>query len=148
MSDPTRCPGPAVGRRSADAGSGLISTTAGFVVFLAFCLFAVHLLLRLHAATVVTSSALDGARSVAAAEVDRHDPVALGTARAEAEAEVRHLLGPVGQEARLDWSGSDDDVVVLTVAVPVPDVLPGGLDADLPFDTVERTVRVRAESVR
>ena len=47
MSDPTRCPGPAVGRRSADAGSGLISTAAGFVVFLAFCLLAVQLLLRL-----------------------------------------------------------------------------------------------------
>lgn len=139
---------PTTNRRRADAGSGLIGTTAGFVVFLSFCLFAVHLLVRLHAATVVTSAALDGARTVAAADVDRHDPAALAAARTDAEAEVRSLLGGIGDEAHLDWAGSDADTVALTVTVPAPDVLPGGLDASLPFDTVARTVRVRAEQLR
>lgn len=135
-------------QQPADAGSGLIGTTAGFVVFLSFCLFAVHVLLRLHAATVVTSVALDGARSVATSGVDRGDAPELARARATSEAEVRSLLGAAGADATLDWSASDDDEVVLRIVVPVPDVLPGGLAASLPFDTVDRTVRVRVEEVR
>jgi hypothetical protein len=126
----------------------MIGTTLGFVVFHAFCQFSVHLLLRLHAATVVSSAALDGARRVASADVDHADPVAVATARRHAEAEVRDLLGEVGASATLDWSASSDDAVVLAVTVPVPDVLPGGLDASLPFDVVHRTATVRVEELR
>lgn len=131
-----------------DRGAGLLGTTLGFVVFLAFCLFAVHLLLRLHAATVVSSAALDGARHVASATVDHTDDRAVASARTEADAEVRALLGQVGGSATLDWSASTGDEVVLRVVVPVPDVLPGGLDAELPFDVIDRTARVRVEELR
>lgn len=131
-----------------DRGTSLVGTTLGFVVFLAFCLFAVHLLLRLYAATVVSSAALDGARHVASARVDHGDPASAAAARADAEAEVRSLLGEIGPSATLDWSASTTDAVALRVVVPVPNVLPGGLDAQLPFDVVDRTAWVRVEALR
>ena len=61
-------------RPAAAAGTGLISTIAGVTVFLAFLLFAVQLLMNLHATSAVTDAAWDGARHVAGARVDHGDP--------------------------------------------------------------------------
>lgn len=126
----------------------MLGASLGLVVLWSFLLLSVHVLLRLHAATVVSSAALDGARHVASAGVDHDDPVATAAARAEAEHDVRSLLGRVGQDAHLDWSGSTADHVSLRVVVDVPDVLPDGLAATLPFDVVDRTAVVRIESLR
>lgn len=126
----------------------MLGASLGLVVLWSFLLLSVHVLLRLHAATVVTSAALDGARHVASARIDHDDPVATAVARAEADNEVRALLGQVGGDAHLDWSGSSADQVSLRVVVDVPDVLPDGLATTLPFDVVDRTAVVRVESLR
>ena len=135
-------------RRAGERGAGLIGATAGLVVVVAFVLFAVHLLVRLHAASLVGSAATAGARSVATAPIGPGDPTATAAARAEAEVEVRALLGDAGRTAELDWTETDGDEVVLRVRVEVPDVLPAAAGVDLPFDVVERTARVRVERVR
>jgi len=126
----------------------MIGTTSGMVVLLCFVLLCVHLTLRLHATTVVTSAAVDGARVVASARVDRTDPVALAQARGAAEVQIRNQLGQVGRTATFEWTGSTVDDVVLRVRVDVPDVLPPDLSMTLPFDTVDRTVHLRAEQAR
>jgi hypothetical protein len=126
----------------------MIGTTAGVLVFLAFLLFATHLLLRLHAVSVVGAAAAEGARTVADGAVDRSDPVALARARAEGERRTRHLLGEAGREAELDWSSSTPETVALRVRLDVPDVLPAPLAMALPYDRVDRTVTVRAEELR
>lgn len=135
-------------RKHHEAGSGMISTTSGFAVFLIFLLFAAHLTLRLHAATLVTSAATEGARTVADAGVDRRDPVALAAARRDGEQRTRTLLGRAGHQATLDWSGSTAERVVLRVRLDVPDVLPDAFSMSLTNDVVDRTVTVRAEEPR
>jgi len=126
----------------------MIGTTSGMVVLLCFILLCVHVTLRLHATTVVTSAAADGARVVASARVDQHDPMALTQARGAAETQIRGQLGQVGETASFEWTGSTPDEVVLRVRVDVPDVLPPDLSMALPFDTVDRTIRLRTEQAR
>jgi hypothetical protein len=133
---------------SGDRGAGLIGTIAGVTVFLAFLLFAVQLLVNLYTTTTVTGAAHEGVQMVASHEVDHHDSVAVANARAEAEAEVRGLLGEVGDRAELDWSASTPDEVALRVRVSTPRFLLPSLQASLGFDEVDRTVRARVEEVR
>ena len=104
----------------------------GVTVFLTLLLFAVQVLVGLYATTVVTAAAYDAAKSVAGA--DRQAPeVAVATAR--------RRIGALGGQARFSWA-IDDDVVALTVRAPRPTLLP------LVSPDVERTVRVRVESLR
>lgn len=126
----------------------MIGTTAGVLVFLSFLLFATHLLVRLHAVSVVGAAAAEGARTVADGSVDRRDPAALARARQDGEARVRDLLGEAGRDAELDWSGSTAEEVTLRVRLEVPDVLPRSMAMTLPFDVVDRTATVRAEEPR
>lgn len=126
----------------------MISTTAGFAVFLLFLLFATHLTLRLHATTLVTSAATEGARTVADARVDRRDPASLAAARRDGEERTRTLLGRAGEQAEMDWSASTPERVVLRVRLEVPDVLPAAFSMSMPNDRVDRTVTVRAEEPR
>ena len=150
MTPPT-CPRPTprgASRRRPDGGAGLIGATAGLVVVVAFLLFAVHLLVRLHAASLVGSAATAGAREVATAGIDTTDPAAVAAATGRADASVRDLLGEAGRTAELDWSGTTAEEVVLRVRLEVPDVLPASAGVELPFDVVERTARVRVEAAR
>lgn len=124
--------------RSAEAGTGAVGTLVGVTVFLSLLLLAVQASLNLYAASTVTAAAFDGARLVAGADAGAHVP-----ALAAAEDHVRSLLGD--QDVRFAWS-VDDDVVALTVTAAAPTRLLRGLP--LPFDTVERTVRVRREAFR
>jgi hypothetical protein len=121
---------------------------AGFVVFLAFMLLAVQLLLGLFTRSIVTSAAYEAARLVASHDVDHADPVAVANARARGERRARQLLGRAGDDLRLDWSGTNADTVVLRVQAPTPRVFLPGLQARLGLDHVDRTVRVRVESLR
>lgn len=125
-----------------ESGVGLIPTIAGFLVFLGFLTFAVQLTLNLYATSAVTAAAYDAARIVAGSEADASD-----TARAEAEAHARRVLGQVGERARFDWT-VDGEVVALRVEVDNPRVVLPALGGRLGFDTVERTVTVRREVLR
>lgn len=120
--------------RSAEAGVGAVGTLVGVTIFLTLLLFAVQLSLNLYAASTVTAAAFDGARLVAGSDSMTVD---------DAEAHVRSLLGE--QEVDFEWA-IGDDVVALTVIAERPGRLLR--DVRLPFDVVERTVRVRREAVR
>ena len=135
-------------RARGDDGTGLIATFAGLVVFLAFLLFAVQLLVDLYASTATTSAAFDGARLVAGSRSRHDDPAALATAEHEAESRVRSQLGAFGRMVTLDWTGTDADSVQLRVRGRAPRFLWPGLQSALGVDEVDRTVRVRVEAWR
>ncbi len=124
---------------SEEGGAGLVGTLAGVTMFLALLFFAVHLLLNLYGASTVTAVAFDAARIAAGSDGDE------GAAQRHAE---RLLSGYVERGAvRLDFSGSDEDVVRLHVVAehPTADLLPL---VELPFDVTDRTVVVRRERIR
>lgn len=143
-------PGPPVPQADgtpADDGVGLIGTIAGLLVFLALLLFAVQILIGLYTRTVVTDAAHEGARWVAGARVDHRDPTAVASARRDAEAKVRSLLGRFGDGVVLDWSDSTADTVALRIRARPPGFLWSALRGP-GAALVERTVHVRVEAVR
>jgi Flp pilus assembly protein TadG len=103
-------------------------------MFLAFLLLAVHVVVGLYAASVVTDAAAAGARRVAGSSVT-DDP----DAQHRAEAKIRDALGSLGEGASISWDFGPDTVAV-TVRVRRPEIL-------RPFGagSIERTVRVRRE---
>jgi hypothetical protein len=105
------------------------------LVFLCFLMFAVELLLGLHAATVVTSVANDTARRAAA---DGAPP------REVLEADLTAGLGRMGERAEVTW-GDEPDAVVLSVSVTPPRFVPASIGGAIGLDRVQRTVRVRQE---
>lgn len=134
-------------RAGGEAGTGLIGSVAGLLVFLALLLFAVQTLIALYTRSVVTDAAHQAVRSVAGARVDHSDPVAVAEARRRAEVEVRQLLGGAGDDVQLDWSASTPDTVALTVRAEPPSFLWSALRS--PWrGLVERTVRAQVEQVR
>jgi hypothetical protein len=124
-----------------ERGSGPISTWIGFVVFLGMLLFTAQALFNLYATSVLTSVAYDAAREVAGSNGG-------AGAQAAAEARARHLLGRFGQEVRFDWSASSDEDVVLRVRGDVPRLVLENFGGALPFGSIDRTVRLRAERFR
>ena len=124
-----------------ERGGGPVSAWLGFVVFLGLLLFAVQALFNLYATSVVTAVAYDAARRVAVADG--------GTASTgAAEADARRALGRYGERVSFDWSGSDAEIVVLSVRARNPTRLLPALAGPLAFDEIDRTVRVRVESFR
>lgn len=115
------------------------------LTFLLLLLLAVQVLFNLYATSAVTAATYDGARLAAGS-----DAVDDGAARAAAEQHVRDVLGRYGRD-RIELSWPDDPTgrdIVLTVRAENPSFLPRGLRRPLGFDTIERTVRVRAERPR
>lgn len=135
------------GRAAGDAGTGLISTIGGLLVFLALLLFAVQTLISLFTRSAVTDAAYEGARLVAGAR-SSHDGSAIPEdARVRAEQIVRGQLGRLGPTVELDWSSSDADTVALRVRARPPGFLWSSLGAAAPA-VIDRTVRVRVERWR
>jgi hypothetical protein len=135
-------------RFGSDRGTGLLATYAAVVVFLAFLLFAVQLMVDEYAMTATTSAAFDGARIVAGSRVDQTDRAAVASARQQAETRMRHELGAFGRSVAFDWSASTADAVVLRVVGDAPRFLWPGLQHELGLGHVDRTVRVRIERWR
>jgi hypothetical protein len=131
-----------------DRGAGLIGSIAGVTVFLAFLLFTVQLLMNLHTTSMVSSAAHEAARTVAQAALASGDDPALADARTRGEQQARTLLGEFGHRVRFDWSASTADTVVLRVRAEALRFTIPGLPASLGFDRVDRTIRVRVESLR
>jgi Flp pilus assembly protein TadG len=130
-----------------DAGSGLISTIAGLLVFLALLLFAVQTLVALYARSVTTDAAYEGARMVAGSRTDHDASPIPDDARTHAEELVRRQLGAFGERVELDWSSTTWDTVALTVRARPPGFLWAGLRG-VGAPAISRTVRVRVEQLR
>ncbi len=133
--------------RRGEAGTGTIGTTAGVAAFLLFLLLALQVVVGLFTTSTVTAAGHDAARRVASAEVDHDDPAAVELARAEAEAELRRLLGGIGDDAVVTWAIGADEVR-LHVTVTVPGILPSSLGAATGRRQVDRTFTARIEAVR
>jgi hypothetical protein len=118
---------------------------AGVGVFLVFLLFAVQMLVGLTARSAVAAAAYDAA-SIAAGYPPAGVLSADGEVRGEARA--REELGDVGSRARFDWTGTDDDQVVLRVQVDAPHVLAPSFAGPLLSNQIDRTVIVRRERPR
>jgi len=129
-------------RLAGDHGTGLIATFAAVLVFLAFLLFAVQILVDRYATTAMTAAAFDGARMVAGARSDHTDPAA---AQVRAEAAMRDELGQFGRAMQIDWTGTDADTIQVRLRGDAPHFLLPGLAHDLGAEHLDRTVRVRVE---
>jgi len=132
------------GDEADEAGTGLIGTTFGVVVFILFLLFSVQVLLGLYTTTVVTSATLDAANRMARAD-DPTAPIGQATATDRAI----DSLGAFARDGRvtLDWTGTTADEVVVTVHARKMTLLPPAFGAAL-GNRVDRTVRVRVERLR
>jgi hypothetical protein len=125
-----------------ERGAGLISTSAGVLVFLLFLVFAVQLLFSLYASSTVTAVAHDAAARAASAP--EGDWELIGD-------DARSLLGRMGEEAELTWSAEDSDgdgasdTVALRIVVSPPRLVPRSLGEGVGLGTVDRTARVRLE---
>lgn len=114
----------------------MISTPLGLVFAITFLLFAVQVLLSLHARSLVSAAAFDAARIAATSEsIDTE----AGARRAD------QLIG--NMNPRLDWSATNDNEIVLTVVARGPTLFPDIAPlSDL--GEVSRTARVRRERLR
>jgi len=124
-----------------DRGTSLIGTVGPVVIFLTFLLFSVQLLVGLYGRSVVTSVAYDGARRVAG-----HRSANRAAALVDAESRMRQALGTM--QVHFDWSGSDDDTVMLRVRTDMPRFMLPGFAGPLATDHVDRTVTARVERAR
>lgn len=131
-------------RLERDAGAGLLSTSAGVLVFLMFLMLAVQLLFGLYASSTVTAVANDAAQRAASSGAP---PLAT------IEAEARRSLGRVGDNASFTWTTEDadgdgrDDTVALRVVTPLPRFVPPSLGG-LGLDDLDRTARARLEELQ
>lgn len=119
-----------------ERGAGVFATAAGTLAFLMLMIFAVQLLVGLHATTVITAVTNDAARRAAAAEAPPQSVI---------EADARASLGAVGRAATFIWDESEPSSVALTVVATPPRFVPPSVGGMVGIDHVERTVRVRLE---
>ena len=126
-----------VSRLRGERGSGIVSSLAGVTMFLAFLLLAVHVVVGLYAASVLTDAAAAGARRVAGSSLT-DDP----EAPSGAETKIRTALGALGSSASITWD-LEPDTVAVTVRVNRPTFLRA-----FGAGSIERTVRVRREVLR
>lgn len=135
-------------RSRGDAGATMLTASLALLVFLAFLLFSVQLLLNLYETSTVTSTAYEGARMVASSDIAHETVGAELAARDRAEQKMRSLLGPQGSRADFDWSGSTPDQIVLRVQLDTPRFTSAAFGRHIPNSHIDRTVRVRVERLR
>jgi hypothetical protein len=126
--------------RRRERGAGLFGTWFGLVVVLVLFLFAVQVLFDLYARSVVTATAYDAARRVAA--YHRGD---LTTAEVVAESRARQSLGRYSRHVQFTWDTSDADVVRLRLVVDNPRLGFAPFNAAMGLDHIDRSVAVRVE---
>ena len=125
----------------------MIGSLAGTIVFLALMLFACQTLVALFVTSTVSAAGFDAARAVASRQVDHADASAVAAAEANAEADLRSLLGPLGHRAELTWTVGRD-AVRLHVRVDSPAFVPGAWLSGRGSRRVDRTFVVRTEELR
>ncbi len=124
--------------RGGDAGTAVVGTLVGFLIFLTLLLLATQVVVRLYAASALTSAATRAADAVASSPVPGRGVVAT-------EAQARAELGSFGaRHTTFVWREVDGQQVVLEVRGRSPEFLPG-----LPgWSRIDRTVTVRTERFR
>jgi Flp pilus assembly protein TadG len=124
-------------------GSGVFGTMFGLFIFLLLLMVSVNVIYALYARSMVTNAALDAARDVAGygAAADRD------AARAAEDAEFRARIA-LGNDAHLEWSADDPDVVVVRVVASTPSLMPRGLADVFGIGGTDREIRVRVERER
>src|SRR5947208_10449965 len=105
-SSSSRRPSRRLGARD-EAGTGLIGSVFGVLVFLFFLFLSAQVLIGLYASSIVSAAAYSAAKAVAGA-----DAAGLSAARGRAEDEARRQLGAFGPDASFEWS-TDGDAVSL-----------------------------------
>ena len=124
---------------AAESGTGIVGTFVGATIFLIFLLFAVQVLVRLYATSVLTAVAFDAAQQVATSQGD------VGSEIPVAEASARQHLGSFGAaHTTFAWEEVDARRVVLEVRAESPGFVPLPA-ADRQSD---RTVTIRTERFR
>lgn len=112
-------------------------------MFLFFLLFASQVLLHLYATSVVTSAAFSAATRVAAEGAD------CGPGGSTAERVVRSRLGDAGRRPDLRVTCTDDGAMTaVTIQARSPAQGLSLVTYGLSLDRIERTARVRTETVR
>jgi len=127
-----------------ERGSGLIGTSAGFLVFLLLLFAAVQVLFNLYATTMVTTAAHEAAMKVAGfdASPDRCSAVPA------AEASFFESLGQYGREGHvtLTWTCNNPQRVIVKVIADHPTVLPEAVAGLFGLSHMSKTIVVRAEA--
>ena len=125
------------GSRS-EAGTAIVGTLVGFLIFMVLLLFSVQILVRLYAASALTASATTAADTVASSG----DPPAAVPA---AESAARSQLGTFGATRTVfEWKEADAQQVVVVVKGRSPAFLP----VPASWLAIQRTVAVRTERFR
>ncbi|HEX7095133.1 MAG TPA: hypothetical protein VF183_04580 [Acidimicrobiales bacterium] len=121
----------------------MIGTIGGLSVFLILLLFAVQATVSLHARSLVTATAYDAAREVAA----HSSAASRADARHRAERRFEQRLGAYGRDhVLLEWLDLDDpDVVRVRVVAEHPTLLPAAFGDALGLRTTDRRIEVRIE---
>jgi hypothetical protein len=133
------------GRQRADeAGTGLVGSLAGFMVFVVLLLVAAQVLFDLYARSAVTAAAFDAARRVAGYDLVTLPADQIIEAEAAAEMQARQTLGRYGREVLFTWTLTSS-VVELRIQAVNQRLLPATLARSIGIDRIDRTVRVRAE---
>jgi Flp pilus assembly protein TadG len=120
----------------------VFGTATGVLVFLLLVLSAVNVIAALSTRSLVTNTAHDAARRVAA------HPTATGRAQARAAEDARFRSQVGARDAALLWQGDDPDVVVVRVVAASPSLLPAGLRDIFGIGDTDREIRVRVERER
>ncbi len=138
-----------------EQGSSLVSTVFGVLMFLVMLLFAVQVTTHLHATTVVTTAAFDAARLVsgsadlATGAVDNTCRPPTESELARADTHLADLLGGLWEAGGTsDWRATSADEVIVTVSVPTPARVVGGVGVIAGLDRIERTVSLTRECLR
>lgn len=129
-----------------ELGAGLLSTSAGFLVFMLMLLAAVQILFNLYATSIVTGAAHDAARQVAGFDSAANRCAAT----AVAEAAFLRSLGDYGSagHASLQWTCNDPNVVKVRVQAQHPSVLPTRLAGLSSLANLDRTIEIRIEALQ
>jgi hypothetical protein len=130
-----------------DRGVGMVSTAAGFLVFLVFLLLAVQVLYGLYATSTVRGALNDAASRAA-------NGVAGEAELARLADDAERSLGPLGARTTILLRLEDDDadgvpdVVVGSALADPPRFVPPGLSGIAGLDDIDVSVRVRIERFR
>jgi hypothetical protein len=130
-----------------DRGVGMVSTAAGFLVFLVFLLLAVQVLYGLYATSTVRGALNDAASRAANGVVGEAELARLAD-------DAERSLGPMGGRTTILLRLEDDDadgvpdVVVGSALADPPRFVPPGLSGVVGLDDIDVSVRVRIERFR
>jgi len=131
---------------SDERGSGLIGTSAGFLVFLLLLFAAVQIMFNLYATTMVTTAAHEAAMKVAGFDASSDRCAAVPAA----EAAFVDSLGQYGRagHATLTWTCNDPQRVIVRITADHPTMLPKAVAGLFGLSHMSKVIEVRTELKR